>query len=233
MDFSGFFSALADSWVSLMSGIASVVLAVIGVLYGYVWKRDLPARALWIAALICFLVASVKVWTAEHRARLEKEAELAKLTKPDFEINHGPVTTSDIERGAGGLVLKHAAVSFFAYVLNHGAPSVIKTMQLTASLPDGTVVIGIPFRYQNKLTITSPDGLPMDVFPGDYLILKGTANPIPTGGQADGFNLFLFPPNMKAQLHEARFVLRVEDASGKFYDHEMGKRDTPPKVNAK
>ena len=67
MDFRGYISALAGSWVSLMSGIASVILAFMGAYYAFYKKQDLPARALWTAALICFFLASVQVWTKENK----------------------------------------------------------------------------------------------------------------------------------------------------------------------
>jgi hypothetical protein len=87
MDFKEFLAALSADWVSLMSGIASVVLTVISVARRW---QSIPRWALWVAAAICFFLASARVWTTEHRARAENwnyyelaTGHTAMVTAPD------------------------------------------------------------------------------------------------------------------------------------------------------
>jgi hypothetical protein len=52
-----YFHVMSRDWVSLMSGIASVVLAVLGAIL----KNPLPRSALWIAAVLCYMLSSFRV----------------------------------------------------------------------------------------------------------------------------------------------------------------------------
>jgi len=218
-----------------MSGIASVVLMIIGLVRDW---QNLPSRALLIAGIACFFIAAAKVWTTEHKARLAKEIELEKLTKPDFEITVWGMRISLLKRSAARqstVFVEHTAVSFWAKVLNRGAPSVLKGWKFTATPPGGTSIDGGAFRYQQTMTLDGPDGLPVDILATDYLVVKGTASPIPTGGQADGFNVFLFPPNMQDTLaiDGTKFVLQLEDVSGKFYYHNTVWKGMPMKAQSR
>jgi hypothetical protein len=69
MDFGNFLSALYADWVGLMSGIASLILTVTG----FFQKEDQRRRLFWILALLCFLIASVRIWTSEHHLRVQLE----------------------------------------------------------------------------------------------------------------------------------------------------------------
>jgi hypothetical protein len=71
MDFGAYVLAFGQDWITLMSGIASVILAIIGV--AKKWDR-VPRWAFILAALICFFVASGRIWTTEHRARVQLES---------------------------------------------------------------------------------------------------------------------------------------------------------------
>jgi hypothetical protein len=61
-----FLSAFVRDWVALMSGIAAVLLGIVGASS----DQPLERRWFWIAAVICYLVASFRVWRAEHLAYL-------------------------------------------------------------------------------------------------------------------------------------------------------------------
>ena len=71
MDFKEFLLAFGQDWVTLMSGIASVALTIIGV--AKKWEK-VPNWAFWLAASVCFVFASARVWTVQHRARVELES---------------------------------------------------------------------------------------------------------------------------------------------------------------
>jgi hypothetical protein len=60
MDFPGYLAALLTNWVALMSGIASIILTVIG------FYRTTSKAWYWAAALVCFFIASEKVCNYEH-----------------------------------------------------------------------------------------------------------------------------------------------------------------------
>lgn len=63
MNLSGFFLAMLRDWISLMSGIAAIVLTAIGL--ARKWKA-LPPQAFRVAALVCFFVAAARVWTTQN-----------------------------------------------------------------------------------------------------------------------------------------------------------------------
>jgi hypothetical protein len=78
MDMVGFLSAFVIDYVSLMSGIASLLLTVIGL------RQSEASRKKWFrgAALICFVIASARVWTTEHRKVLGQTAFLDASVEP-------------------------------------------------------------------------------------------------------------------------------------------------------
>jgi hypothetical protein len=82
MDLSGFLSALVADWISLMSGVASVVLTVLG----FFRKPQTHRKMFWSAALLSFFIASVRIWTAEHRRNQEQityiELDTSQTTNP-------------------------------------------------------------------------------------------------------------------------------------------------------
>ena len=55
MDLRGFLASITADWITLMSGIASVILLIVGV--AKKWE-SVPRRALWIMATVCFFFAS-------------------------------------------------------------------------------------------------------------------------------------------------------------------------------
>lgn|GEM_PF-3501074 len=60
------------SWLSFMSGLASVVLAFLAV---FSPASDNGKRYLFGAASACFVIASFRVWLHEHREKLKLEEE--------------------------------------------------------------------------------------------------------------------------------------------------------------
>ena len=73
-----YFVALGKDWVSLMSGIASLILAF--------WAAYFPLNniyagrtLLWIAAVACFVVTSYRLWAKERNTSLAKQAEHERI----------------------------------------------------------------------------------------------------------------------------------------------------------
>src|ERR1017187_8563562 len=78
-DFKGFGYAILTDWVSLMSGIASVILVIVG----FVKHWDaVPRWAIIITAAVCFFIAGARVWTTQNNARITAEKKLEELTAP-------------------------------------------------------------------------------------------------------------------------------------------------------
>src|ERR1700731_2883119 len=63
---------LVESWLALMSGIASIVLAFV---WAFIPSSDSGRHYLVMAALACIVAASFKVWMEERKARLRLEQE--------------------------------------------------------------------------------------------------------------------------------------------------------------
>jgi hypothetical protein len=77
-DLRAFMKVIWGDWVALMSGIGSVLLSILGAIW--VGPNGLPSWTFWVAAVICFLICSFRVWQNERRAREVAEARLrAKL----------------------------------------------------------------------------------------------------------------------------------------------------------
>ena len=85
MDIWEFILALVTDWVALMSGIASVILSILGLTRKW---QQVPNWVWWSAAAICFLFANARIWTTEHRARIDAENKLTvkenEHPKPDL-----------------------------------------------------------------------------------------------------------------------------------------------------
>src|SRR6266852_6758605 len=160
MEFKHFLIALTTDWVALMSGIASVILAIIGV--AKKWER-VPPWVFWWTAIICFFFSSIRVWTTEHRARLA--AELKSTPNLLGDIEFASVFPKDLQADTDTVVL------LFARIANDGAPSFADVKEIKIILRDGRelqlVSIGVP---ANGVSPQSEPGKPGPYFPArDYL----------------------------------------------------------------
>jgi hypothetical protein len=70
---SEYFSAIYHDWMARMSGVASVVLAVVGLIWpSYFGDIHHLRTAMWIASALCLVFASFRIWLGERKA-LEAE----------------------------------------------------------------------------------------------------------------------------------------------------------------
>jgi len=86
MDLSGFFFALSKDWITLMSGIFSVIFAILAHISHkrirqFFGKEENQRRIFWGMALLCFFFASVRVWTDEHKKSMSETAYLQGKAK--------------------------------------------------------------------------------------------------------------------------------------------------------
>jgi hypothetical protein len=225
MDLQAFLAAISADWITLMSGIASVILLIAGVARG--WEK-VPRWAFWTMAALCFFFASARVWTVEHRSAEDARSEtghiqkrLDELTKPEFELTWTAATIGegDFEEGRHKIRLTSSYIQIA--VLNHGAPSVIKECKGSVRLTDGTELEGKLLLSSRNLTVNQWVGrtkLPMS----PSLISGWSSVPIPTGGRGVGSVIFMFPAGTKTKADGPGGVLifKIVDIEGREYKIE-------------
>jgi len=62
-----FLADIWSEWVTLMTGIASLILALIPAIFPI--PNEWASRGIWIAAVVCFLICSFRVWRKSYRAK--------------------------------------------------------------------------------------------------------------------------------------------------------------------
>ncbi len=162
----------------------------------------------------------------ERAAVAEKElAEEKDHDRPKFEIGWGTVIVSDLTEVSGGQQQKYTSMFVAVTVINRGAQSIIKAMKVLAKLKDDKQIEGtlyIPTR-QKELTFHLPNGEPIKYSVSSALAIRGTASPIPNGGQADGYVFVTFPAGLLDELSKPPtvFILEIQDVTGKTYHVEI------------
>ncbi len=219
MDLQGFFSAIFADWVALMSGIASVVLTILGV----VRKWDtLPRRVLLIAALVCFFFAAARVWTGEHRARLLAESHLEELTKPKLSCEFGWVIAGNMIHDPVEAPIKEQPdldVLAALIIKNLGAPSIAKAFTATVILSSGRTIEGNMRTVPNKVTMQTPQGEPRTFFREDALYDKAYS-PIQKGSEITGTLNFRLAGTNNGEFFKpgGKLIIRFMDVTGKGYE---------------
>lgn len=153
--------------------------------------------------------------------------ELEAATKrPKFELTHGTVITGQTTLHlANGSNEEHTHVFIPVTVYNSGAPSTIRGMTITARMKDGSVVEGERFIPGQKELVFRDLNVR---FPRDQaLAIKGTQNPIPHGGQCEGFVMFIFPFGVVDKLKESELNLTIIDVVNNRYPLLIDMRGTP------
>ncbi len=91
MEFGGFISALFTDWVTLMSGIFSVLFTILGYIkhekLQFIKNPEIQRKIYWTLALLCFLFASVRIWTNEHRMLISEHAYLQGRATGFYDYN--------------------------------------------------------------------------------------------------------------------------------------------------
>jgi hypothetical protein len=172
----------------------------------------------------------------ESRARDAEQKLAVEMDKsqPKFEIGWATAILGNdtLTNKTTGATEHHTHVFLPVTVLNHGAPSIIRNLRMAVALKDGRSFEGYPFLpNQKELVFNLPDG-PIKFSTESSLMKKGTANPIPTGGQADGFIYYEFPPGLLQDFYdpETVFTLEVKDINRKVYAVKIPGGPAPPLV---
>jgi hypothetical protein len=213
MDFKEFLFALTHDWVSLMSGIASVIITMVGV--AKKWDQ-IPRWVFWVAAIVCFFFASCRIWTTQHRARLAVEEQLKQLTIPSLVGHIEYVAFLPSKQG-------DVAVALFASIDSGAAPSFADIGPVKVILSDGKrielITIGVPANGIQILP-TRPGELPAHFPRQDYLPIKARSPPIQTGGAVLGWTWGLAQGVSleKISSPDTKIVLDFTDIKGKPYE---------------
>lgn len=150
MDVGSFLVALLTDWVALLSGSASVILSILGVIR----KKELPRWVWWTAAIICLLLASARVWTTEHRRAESLQITINTQLYPQFSCTINQVSNFAKES------FTHASsdVLLIVTLRNTGAPSAVEESSMKVILMDGTEVVGLPLSVPDGFSVKYPNG---------------------------------------------------------------------------
>lgn len=189
------------------------------------WK---PSKK-WIVIILCigFLFSMFSAWREQHLARIEAEKKLESMKNPDFEITAG---TSAILKGTAQYTKLTEARTFVVLpvtVFNHGAPSVIRDIQMTIRFPDGEELKGKQYLPKtSEVSFPGPKG-DISFSTSSSLFIKATT-PIPTGGQADGFVMYEFPDGLMEKIFKTAdwMELTVFDVNNKPFPLRMPRSST-------
>jgi hypothetical protein len=131
-----FIKVLWDDWVALMSGIASIALAFWA---AYFPPTDVVAgrTLLWLASVICFILAAYRIWSKEFKARQAAERLLEAERQQKT-----PALSGKIEQVMTGDIPNVGAQLFiYMAVGNAGAKSVAEGWSLRIEASDFDVTI--------------------------------------------------------------------------------------------
>jgi hypothetical protein len=172
----------------------------------------------------------------EHVKKLEREkaaavSELAQerdKRRPKFEITYGNSIVSSVTLHLpDGRMEEHSSVFLPVTVYNQGAPSIIKRPQLALKLKDGSLVEGERFMPAQKEIVFSGVNVR---YSRDQALALRASTPIPTGGQCDGYLMFIFPPELRKELGgKITFILTIYDIEGNPYVVEIDNDGKPVK----
>jgi hypothetical protein len=197
-----------------MSGIGSIVLLILGL--GPFYDKPIPRWIVLIVGLACFFFATAKVWTDEHRLRIQKEKELVESSVPGFKAEfRGPFIIFPTHGD------KNTAMSMEVRITNMGAPSIADRFSTRLIFADGREVIGVepvlPASNGN-LSFERKTGQSALVYSmQEYLPRKATIQPIPRNGALSGFILSVFQGVSLDSIYDGKtkLVMICEDVHGK------------------
>jgi len=208
MDLRAFLVALVADWISLSSGIASIILTVLAVIRR--WEK-IPVPALWGTAAVCFLLAAARIWTTEHRRAEQLSRTIDQLSKPSLEGKIGQLGISPVAFPS------EVRVVAVLLIRNTGTDSYIDGWDLRADLPDGRRVHAAKRHAMVGEQQVLPWGDKELVYsPEDSIFTK---LPLKRGDQIAGVISFGFSGIPFDTLAQAgtRFVVSFRDVIGTSY----------------
>ena len=211
MDFGGFLQALYHNWVGLMSGIASVIFTFWGLIKH---KKETQRKIFFIMAIFSFLIASISVWSTEHK-RANDLSEQLKIEKqynsPKLVLTIGQIIASDIHETNSVMILINVSVS------NLGSPSSALWWYLSIHSSD--------FSNDKILPTTIPDNMIVNLldrkiklkFHQNNRLEEKSQAAIQRGSSVAGWLRFNLNKIDVERLRGAVLMIHVEDIYGNKY----------------
>jgi hypothetical protein len=221
MDWIGFLSAFSESWVSYMSGLVSVILAIVGAVL-YSKGKSVPAWCFWTLALTCFVVASVKVWTIEHQRALTVE-QLADKNSPKLSGVVDTAIVGNLQDNSG----LHAAlhVALLVGIRNQGTPSIAQGWKLRVTSPTVNVESG-PVLIPDDFNLYDDSGKLIAHIPQSQHLEDKTMIPIAQGDYKRGWLRFILPNMTSQQYKESQKDLIFLDINEKLCHTDFNRLNT-------
>jgi hypothetical protein len=207
-----FFKAVLEDWVTLMSGLASILLAFIAAFV--VGDTTTTQKLLVVVSVVCFIISAYRVWASEHKKNVELEERINKTLVPQLKANL-------LESACGVIVdsitkQEFSALTFLVEVTNLGGmPSVAKNWK--ADVFANNLHFKLLPNRMLKFTLTIESGNRV-LEDKDYIDDK-TFNPITNGGMVRGFLVFFVPvPQKLFNVKGTKVIISFQDSTGKDYE---------------
>jgi hypothetical protein len=151
LDGRNYLKALSTDWVALMSSLASLVLTFIPLMSD---AKRVPDWTYWLAAAICLIVASYRVWLKEHRALIAERAKSEPVLLLEFKHSErtfresGSYTNPDLDRPSGNYISGRWE-RYSVRVTNNSAHTISNVnAEITAIEPRPGNLHALPLRLQ-------------------------------------------------------------------------------------
>jgi len=178
-----FFGAVAASWVFLMSGIASVGVAV--------WLRmrrrsDIATAPFWVIAAICLLFAFFLAWRGERRGRIAAESTVQEIATPHLE---GSIAMIDVGHIKSTDELQ-SVVLIWLGVRNQGVDSIADGYHLQIMVDGHEIGQWPPWKISRNIHFED-FGVMLPLEAGDSIYEKTVGHAILRGSQVKGLLMFV------------------------------------------
>ena len=157
MRFFEFWTLVFSSWVERVGIILTILPFIERIARIKAWLSDKPIidrflPVLWLIGSICVIWGFYSAWTEERDATDAAKAQnqvlqkrLDELTQPKFELETAGAVIGDSSITNGKEITEHTHVFQTITVLNHGAPSIIRSIKMKAILANGKEYEGTPY----------------------------------------------------------------------------------------
>jgi len=220
--------AVAQGWVSLMSGLAGLAMTIYGL-----WKRRELTGSVFLAfGIFAFVLALGMTWLTEHQTAEETKQKLAQanqrlsdLTKPQFVLVLPDIAYRYSE-------LRQATIVFLGVeIINKGADSAVLYWRGSYQLPTLSrelEIVRLPDRPP-FFSILLPDQRAHMIFQGSAAINLQTA-PIPRGGVRTGRLPLRIEGDRVEEIRTQRpkIAITVQDYTGTPYSVDFNPRGVRP-----
>ncbi len=221
-----FFTALIKDWVALMSGAASVLFTVWSIAFEP--RSETLKVVLWWLAVAGIVVAFYRIWASERKALIE---EREKKFLPELNGKFHPLFVGAFSGDLNGSPIMGTTLTVFLEIFNAGnMPSIIKDWKLLVEI-SGNPLEAVPVLFDNTLSLGMVNEPALVLDNADRIDNKLAETPIPIGGQARGFLMYMLRGHNRDDIDVAgnKARLQYSDVKGRQYEivQELGKDQTP------